>query len=64
MHHYKTHNSHLNHFNDQFVQPNQRMREDLEEINTNYVELVQVTKEVVERSKLVHEKNEEISKHK
>ena len=60
--HYKTQNSHLNHFNDQLVQANRRLREDLEEINTNYVESVQVAEEAVKRRKLPQEKNEEISK--
>ena len=34
--HYKAQNAHLNDFNDQLIQSNRRLREDLEEINTNY----------------------------
>ena len=48
----KTHNSHLNDFNDKMVHTNRRLREYLEEINTNYVELVQAAEENVKRRKL------------
>ena len=62
LHHYKAQNSHLNHFNDQLVSTNRRLREDLEEINTNYAKMAQPTEEVVRKRKLAQEKNEELSR--
>ena len=52
----------MNNLNDQLVQQNRILREDLEEIHTNYVELVQATKEDVRRRKLAQENNEELSR--
>ena len=62
MHYYKTHNSHLNLFNDQLVQANRILREDSEEINTNYAELVQAIEESMKRRKLAQAKNGELRK--
>ena len=62
LHHYKDKNPHLNHFNDHLVQANQISREDLEEINTNYVELVQDVEEAIKRRNLAQERNEELCK--
>ena len=57
LHHYKAQNSHLNHLNDQLVSPNHMIRQDLEDINANYVELVQATEEEVKRRKISQEVN-------
>ena len=62
LHHYKTNNSHLDHFTDQLVQANQRVRENLEEMNTKYVELVQDAEEAVKIRKLAQTKNKELRK--
>ena len=49
---YKVQNAHLNDVNDKLIQSNQRLREDLEKINTNYAELDKAAEEVVRRRKL------------
>ena len=63
LHHYKTNNSHLDHFTDQLVQANRSLRENLEEMNTNYVELVQDVEEAMKIRKLAQTKNKELSKY-
>ena len=55
-------NARLNDVNDKLIQANQRLREYLEQINTNYAELAKVVEEVEIRRKLAQEKNEEITK--
>ena len=62
LHHYRAQNSHLNHLNDQLVNANRMIRQDLEDINANYVELVRVTVEVVKRRKTAMEENAELLK--
>ena len=52
LHHYKAQNIHLNQLNDQLVNANRMIRQDPEEINSNYAELVQVAKEAVKRRKI------------
>ena len=39
------------------------IRQDLEEINSNYVELVQVAEEAVKRRKMAQETNDKLLKH-
>ena len=51
LHHYKILISHLNHLNDQLVNENRMIRQDLEDINSNYAELVRVIEEAVKRIK-------------
>ena len=49
LHHYKSQKTHLNHLNYQLVNANRMIRKYIEEINSNYVELVQVVEEAVKR---------------
>ena len=60
--HYKSHNEYLNDFNDNLMQENKRLREELEETNANYQELITTAKEVMRRKKLTKQKNEGLTK--
>ena len=53
--HYKAHNGYLNDSNDQLMQANRRLREDLEETNVNYRELITTGKEVLRRKKITQQ---------
>ena len=48
-------NEHLNHINDQLVKSNTMLKEDLQEVNPNFAELIQVSEEAVKRRKLAQE---------
>ena len=57
---YKAQNGYLNDSNDQLMLENRRLREDMEETNTSYQELITSSKEVLRRKKLSWQKNEEL----
>ena len=44
------------------MQENKRLREELEETNANYQELITTAKEVMRRKKLTKQKNEGLTK--
>ena len=62
LHYYKVHNSDLNNLNDQLVNENHMIRQDLEDINANYAELVRVTEEAMKRRKMAQEANAKLLK--
>ena len=43
LHHYQKQNGNLNHINDQLVKSNSTIRQDLEDMHTNCVELIKVS---------------------
>ena len=45
------------------MQANRRLREDLEEANANYQELITAAKKVLRRKKLTQQQNKELIKH-
>ena len=53
-------NEHLNHINDQLVKSNTMLKEDLKEVNHNFVELFQVSKELVKGRKLAQEERDQL----
>ena len=57
-------NEHLNHINDQLVESNTMLKEDLQEVNLNFVELIQVSEEAVKRRKLAQEERDQLLKEK
>ena len=48
---YKVHNEYLNEANDKLMQTNRILREDLEEVNGHYQELIIIAKEALKRKK-------------
>ena len=57
-------NEHLNQIDDQLVKANTMLKEDLQEVNQNFPELIQVSEEAVKRRKLVQEEKDELIKDK
>ena len=57
-------NGHLIQINDQLIRANTMLKEDLQEVNQNFVELIQVSKEAVKRRKLVQEEKDHLMKDK
>ena len=57
-------NEHLNHINDQLVKADTMLKEDLQEVNQNFAELIQVSEEAVKRRKLVQEEKDKLMKDK
>ena len=51
-------NEHLNQINDQLVKENTMLKQYLQEVNQNFAELIQVSKEAVKRRKLVQEEKD------
>ena len=51
-------NAHLNQINDQLVKANTMLKEDLQEVNQNFAELIQVSEEAVKRRKLLHDEKD------
>ena len=62
LHHYKPQNTHLNNLNDHLVNDNHMIRKYLEEINSNYAELVQVAEEAFKIRKMAQETNDKLLK--
>ena len=50
--HLRIHNEPLNQINDELVKENTTLKQDLQEVNQKFVELIQVSEEVVKRRKL------------
>ena len=50
--------------NDQLVKANTMLKEYLQEVNQNFAELIQVSKEAVKRRKLVQEEKDQLMKDK
>ena len=59
---YKAQNGYLNDSNNQLMLANRRLREYLEETNSNYQGLIAYSKEVLRRKKLTQQQNEELIK--
>ena len=57
LHHYKAQNTHLNQLNENLVNSNHMISKYIEEINSNYAELVQVAEEAAKRRKMSQETN-------
>ena len=57
-------NEHLNKINDQLVKANTIIKEDLQEVNQNFIELIQVSKEAMKRRRLVQEEKDQLMKDK
>ena len=57
---YKSQNGYLNDSNNQLMLQNRRLREDLEETNANYQELITTSKEVLRRKNLTQQQNKEL----
>ena len=59
---YKIHNAHINETNDKMMQEKQMLKKYLQELNTNYAELVQVAEEAVKRRKVAQKRNKVLTK--
>ena len=57
-------NEHLNKINDQLVKANTMLKEDLQEVNQNFAELIQVSEEAVKRRRLMQEEKDQLMKDK
>ena len=57
-------NEHLNQINDQLVRENTMLKEDLQEVNQNFAELIQVSEDSMKRRKLVQEEKDQLMKDK
>ena len=62
LHQYKIQNEYLNDANDKLTQVNRRLREDLEEVNVHYQELIIVTNEASKRKKNAQSQIEDLTK--
>ena len=57
---FKYQNGYLNDSNDKLMMENRRLREDLEEINASFQELITASKEVLRRKRFTQQQNEEL----
>ena len=60
--HHKSQNCFLNENNDSVVMTNRRLREDLEDINAHYQELIVVSKEALKRKREMQNQAEDLTK--
>ena len=62
--HFRFQNEHMNQINNGLMKANMMLKQDLQEVNKNYSELVQVAEEAVKRRKVVQEQNDQLVKDK
>ena len=61
---FKIQNEHINQINDSLMQANRMLKQDLQEVNKNYSQLVQVEEEEMKRRKMMQEHNIRLAKDK
>ena len=62
--HFRIQNEHISQINDGLTKANMMLKQDLQEVNMNYAELIQVVEELVKRRKVMQEHNAHLEKDK
>ena len=62
--HFKIQNEHISQINDGLMKENTMLKQDLQEVNKNYAELIQVEEEAIKRIKAIQEENVQLEKDK